>query len=100
MGSIGYFPTYTLGNLYAAQLWEAVSAEVVDFEARIAAGGFDALLDWLRRNVHERSRCVPAAELCRRLTGRPLDHGALMRHLSGKFRAVYGLDGGGTGGAS
>lgn len=91
MGSFGYFPSYTLGNLYAAQFWEALLLAVPDLEQQISRGEFGALLGWLRREIHALGRQLAAAELCRRLTGRALDHEALMRHLEGKFGSIYNL---------
>jgi carboxypeptidase Taq len=91
MGSFGYFPSYTLGNLYAAQFWEALLEAVPDLEQQIASGEFAALLGWLRSEIHRGGRQIPTATLCQRLTGRGLDHEALMRHLEGKFGAVYEL---------
>jgi carboxypeptidase Taq len=91
MGSIGYFPTYTLGNLCAAQLWEAAVRSTPDLESRLARGEFDALLGWLRENVHACGRRHRTPELCQRLTGRPLEHRPLVEHLRGKLRDVYGI---------
>lgn len=91
MGTIGYFPTYTLGNLYAAQLWEAVQEAIPGLDAQIAAGDFRELLGWLRNNIHREGRHLSAEMLCRRLTGAPLGHQALMRHLDGKLRRIYRL---------
>ncbi len=81
IGAVGYFPTYTLGNLYAAQFWEAIRAAIPDLEERIGRGEFGALLDWLREKVHAHGRRFAAAELCERATGRPLSHEPLIRHL-------------------
>jgi carboxypeptidase Taq len=81
MGSIGYFPTYTLGNLHSAQLWEAALAAIPDLESGIARGEFGPLLEWLRDNVHRHGRRFRAADLCRRITGNPIDHTPLIRHL-------------------
>jgi carboxypeptidase Taq len=92
MGAIGYFPTYTLGSLYAAQLWEAATEAVPELAEQIAHGEFAGLLDWLRRNVHDHGRRFTATELCRRVTGRPLGHEPLMRHLNAKLRPIYRLD--------
>jgi carboxypeptidase Taq len=92
MGAFGYFPTYTLGSLYAAQLWEALRGAVPDVDARLARGEFDAVLDWLRENVHAHGRRWPARELCRRVTGGALSHEPLMRHLEGKLRPLYRID--------
>jgi carboxypeptidase Taq len=91
MGAIGYFPTYTLGNLYAAQLWEAIGQAVPDLDAQLAQGDFSGLLGWLRTNVHAHGRRYTAPELCERATGRPLSHEPLLRYMEGKLRPVYGL---------
>ena len=91
MGAIGYFPTYTLGTLYAAQLWEAIGRALPDLEAAIERGEFVTLLSWLRENVHGHGRRYPASELCLRLTGAPLGYGPLLRHLRSKLGAIYGL---------
>jgi carboxypeptidase Taq len=88
---IGYFPTYTLGSLYAAQFFEAARAAIGDLDQRLGRGDFSALLEWLRREVHAHGRRWPAAELCRRVTGEPLSHGPLIRHLNPKLEELYGL---------
>jgi carboxypeptidase Taq len=93
MGAIGYFPTYTLGSLYAAQWWEAILRDVPDLPEQISRGDFEALLSWLRSNIHVHGRRFPAAELCRRVSGKPLDHGPLMHHLKRKLRPIYGIGG-------
>lgn len=90
-GLMGYFPTYTLGNLYAAQLWETIRGQITDLEAQIRRGEFGALKAWLNANVHAHGKRYRAADLCKMLTGRPLDAGALMRHLDAKAKAVYGV---------
>jgi len=84
MGAFGYFPTYTLGNLYAAQLWGAAREMLPDLEPSIARGDFSLLLGWLRREVHAHGRRFPAGELCRRISGRPLDHAPLIGYLKAK----------------
>jgi carboxypeptidase Taq len=91
MGAIGYFPTYTLGNLYAAQLWEGIGAALPDLDAQLARGELGGLLGWLRTNVHMHGRRYTAPVLCERATGRPLSHEPLLRYLEGKLRPVYGL---------
>jgi len=91
MGAIGYFPTYTLGTLYAAQFWEAIRRAIPDLESAIEHGEFATLLGWLRDNVHAHGRRYPAHELCMRLTGAPLGHGPLLRHLRSKLGSIYGL---------
>jgi carboxypeptidase Taq len=90
-GAIGYFPTYTLGNLYAAQFFEAAQRDLGDLHAMFRRGEFVPLRNWLRAKIHSQGRRYPAAELGKRVTGAPLSHDALMRHLRGKFGPLYGL---------
>ncbi|MCI0335367.1 MAG: carboxypeptidase M32 [Planctomycetes bacterium] len=90
-GAIGYFPTYSLGNLYAAQLFEAAARNLGDLNALFRRGEFLSLRDWLRKHIHTQGRRYPAAELAHRVTGVPLSHDALLRHLRGKFGPLYGL---------
>ncbi|HEV2129537.1 MAG TPA: carboxypeptidase M32, partial [Longimicrobiaceae bacterium] len=59
IGGIGYFPTYTLGNLYAAQLWSALRGDLPDLDERMRGGDFSALLGWLRANVHAKGHRYP-----------------------------------------
>lgn len=91
MGGVGYFPTYTLGNLYAAQLWAALRRELPDLDAGMRGGDFSALLGWLRVNIHALGHRYPAAELCRRIAGTPLSHEPLLTYLEEKLREVYRL---------
>ena len=90
-GLIAYFPTYTLGNLYAAQFWETIRQQIPDLPAQMSRGEFGALKVWLNTNIHQHGRRFKAGDLCRQLTGKPLSADPLMRHLETKFRAVYGL---------
>ena len=62
-----------------------------DLHAMFRRGEFLPLRDWLRKNIHSQGRRYPAAELARRVTGAPLSHDALMRHLRGKFSPLYDL---------
>lgn len=91
-GLLGYFPTYTLGNLYAAQFFEAIKEQTPDLDDRIAGGDFSAVLAWNREHIHAHGRRYTAADLCERATGSTLSAEPLMRHLEGKLRPVYGLD--------
>lgn len=91
MGAIGYFPTYTLGNLYAAQLWDALQGDLPGLDDQLRRGELGGLLEWLRTHVHAHGRRYTAPELCQRATGRPLSHEPLLRYLEGKLRPVYGL---------
>ncbi len=90
-GLMGYFPTYTLGNLYAAQLWETINEQIDDLPGKVSRGELLPLLEWLQTNVYAHGRRYRAGELCERLTGKPLSADPLMRYLEGKIRPVYGL---------
>jgi carboxypeptidase Taq len=90
-GLFGYFPTYTLGTLYAAQLFEAAQRDLVDLDDQIGAGELRALREWLRSHVHAHGMRYPAAELCAKATGSPLSPEPFLRHLEQKLRPLYGL---------
>jgi len=84
-GLIGYFPTYTLGNLIAAQLWETLRAELPGVDAQIERGEFGPLQAWLRERVHAHGRKLPATELLARVTGQELAVGPFLGYLRGKL---------------
>lgn len=88
-GLVGYFPTYTFGNLYAAQFWEAMAEDLPKRDSLLAKGDFAPILKWLVKNIHAHGRRYTAEELCRKITGKPLSHDPLLRHLSRKIEAVY-----------
>ncbi|MCA1831053.1 MAG: carboxypeptidase M32 [Actinobacteria bacterium] len=89
--SFGYFPTYTLGNLYAAQIFEKIREDIPDIDARFERGEFATLKAWLNENLHTHGSRYEPADLCMRLTGKPLSADPLLRHLEAKLRPLYGL---------
>ena len=84
-GLIGYFPTYTLGNLYAAQLMETASRQLGDLDEMFSRGEFAPLLDWLKTNVHAHGRCWLPHELMTRVNGAPLDAKPFLSYLQKKL---------------
>ncbi len=90
-GSFGYFPTYTLGNLYAAQFWQQAMKDLPGLPDDFAIGRFDRLLDWLGANIHRQGFKYYPDEMCRRLTGRPLSHKPLLDYLYDKYEGIYGI---------
>ena len=90
-GLIGYFPTYTLGNLYAAQFFEAARRDLGDLDRQFAEGDFGPLSGWLRDRIHRPGKRYRAPELVEKVTGELLDHRALMDHLKAKFGPMYGV---------
>jgi carboxypeptidase Taq len=81
----GYFPTYTLGNCYAAQLMATIRGDLPDLEKQVAAGDFTALLGWLREHIHRHGRRFTPRQLCARATGSDLDAGHLLAHIEARY---------------
>ncbi|HET8593161.1 MAG TPA: carboxypeptidase M32, partial [Solirubrobacterales bacterium] len=83
-GAFGYFPTYSLGNIVAAQLWDAASAEIGGLPGRIRDGDLASLGGWLRDRVHRHGRRLPAAEVLQRAGCGELSVEPLLTHLGEK----------------
>lgn len=90
-GDIGYFATYALGNLIAAQLWERARAELPGLDDALAAGDGAPLRDWLRDRLHRHGRTYAPREHVRRITGGPIQVEPFVRYLRGKLEPIYGL---------
>jgi carboxypeptidase Taq len=90
-GIIGYFPTYAIGNVLAAQLWRAVRVQLPDLDADIARGEYVPLRAWLREKIHRHGRTLTPPELIEQAVGGPLDPAPLLEHLRAKYEALYGL---------
>lgn len=88
-GLIGYFPTYTIGNLASAQLFNKAVADRPSIPADIAHGRFGTLLDWLRQNVHQHARKYLPADLIRVATGEPLSARPYLAYLKTKYGELY-----------
>jgi carboxypeptidase Taq len=91
MGLIGYFPTYTLGDVYSAQFIEAAARAVGPLEPHIARGDFTPLLSWLRTNVHSQGQRFTAGKLVEHATGAKPDHRPLIKWLRAKYTELYSL---------
>lgn len=89
VGAFGYFPTYTFGNIYAAELDRALRADVPDLDAQVAAGDFARVTDWLRARIHRRGRMLPPALLIAEAAGRPADPATLVAALDAKYGALH-----------
>lgn len=90
-GLIGYFPTYTLGNIYAAQLYARAQADLGGLDEPFARGDFGGLLGWLRQNVHSQGQRFRPATLIERITGSKPDHRPLIDALRRKYGELYGI---------
>ncbi len=92
IGAIGYFPTYALGNLISAQLWERITADLPALEESFERGEFSDLREWLREHVHRNGRKFTPTETLERAIGTPtIDPEPYVRYLSKKIGAIYGL---------
>ncbi len=89
MGSFGYFPSYALGNLYAAQLWAAMEDQIPGLERSIAAGDCAPALSWLRDKVHREAAALLPSELVLKATGEGLDPSHFTRYLRRKYSEIY-----------
>ncbi len=90
-GLFGYFPTYALGNVYAAQLNGAMRAELGDVDAALAEGETTSVLNWLRANIHEKGSLLPPEETVEAAVGVPVSAGPLLDYLEEKFGALFDL---------
>jgi carboxypeptidase Taq len=91
VGAFGYFPTYALGNMFAAQLMEAARAALPRLDEDIASARYAPLLSWLRTHVHARGAQAPGMKIVEDATGRMPDARALLRSLTAKLTPLYGL---------
>jgi carboxypeptidase Taq len=92
MGAFGYFPTYTLGNLYASQLLHAMSNELGDIDTIIKSGDWSSLLDWLGPRIHQEGSKWTPSELIENATGMPPSPEPFLNYVEEKYSKLYNLD--------
>ena len=90
-GLIGYFPSYMLGNLYAAQISRTVREEIPSLDEQIAGGDFAPLHGWLRDKIHRFGAIYEPAELIARITGDELSSEPFLAYVTDKYSEIYGL---------
>jgi carboxypeptidase Taq len=90
-GIIGYFPTYAIGNVLAAQLWRAARADLPGLDDDLRAADYAPLRAWLVEKIHRHGRRLTPPELIEQAVGGPLDPAPMLEHLSSKYRGLYGL---------
>lgn len=90
-GLFGYFPTYSLGNLYAAQFWNSLIKENPQAYKQIAKGEFKEILAWLRKNIHAHGRTYSASQLVKKVTGEELNSRYFAEYLEKKYKDIYGI---------
>lgn len=91
MGGLGYFPTYTLGNIYASQFFEKFEKDLPDWEARVRQGDTVFIRDWLKLHIHRYGRSYPPEELAEKVTGKKLSEKPYVNYLNNKYGKIYGF---------
>ncbi len=91
LGIFGYFPTYQLGNIFAAQFFDKARQDLGNLDDQIRRGEFAPLLGWLRENIHVHGRRFDSNELVERVTGNKVSHEPYVAALNAKFKPLYGL---------
>ena len=91
MGAFGYFPTYTLGNLYAAQLLETMSKQLGDIDTLVESGNWAGIQVWLRENIHQKGSQSSATELIEEITVSAPSPEPFLNYVENKYRRLYKL---------
>lgn len=91
MGAFGYFPTYSLGNLYTSHFFSAFEKAHPSWEKKIALGEFGFIRDWLKTEIHQYGKRYSSSELAKKVTGSPLTSDAFVHYLQNKYREIYKL---------
>ena len=89
--SFGYFPTYSLGNIYNAMFVEKMEQDLPEMWEDVSRGRFEAILTWLREKIHRHGSVYHAPDLVEQVSGKPLSCEALVRYLESKYGEIYGL---------
>ena len=87
----GYFPSYTLGNIYSGQILAMVQQDIPDWHRQLADGKLEAIKNWLIKNIQSRGNLYDPAELMKIVTGKELDAGAYLLYLREKYSELYGF---------
>ncbi len=90
-GSFGYFPSYALGNMYAAQITNTLRKELPQFDGFVEDGNFAPIKEWLTENIYKHGKSLKPAEIIMNITGEPLNPDYLAAYLEEKFKAIYGV---------
>ncbi|MGZ4414035.1 MAG: carboxypeptidase M32 [Gaiellaceae bacterium] len=88
--SLGYFPTYALGNVVSVQLWERAESDLGDLDDQFERGEFAPLAEWLRENVHRHGRMFEPLELLRRTVGSGMDPEPYLGYLERRLKDLFG----------
>lgn len=90
-GAIGYFPTYSMGNLLSYQFWNALQLDIPNTDELMAEGNFKPILEWLQLKIYRKGRSMTPKELALHVTGKPMDPTDYLAGLTKKYSEIYGL---------
>lgn len=90
-GSFGYFPSYALGNMYAAQIAQTLKKELPQFEGFVKEGNFKPIKEWLTDKIYKHGKALKPAEIIKNVTGEDLNPDYLADYLEEKYKEIYGL---------
>ncbi|WP_026964499.1 carboxypeptidase M32 [Alicyclobacillus pomorum] len=90
-GLFGYFPSYSLGNIYAAQFRNALAKEVPDFMEQVRKGELSGICEWLQNKIHRHGKLLQPADIVQQVTGEPINAKYLVSYLKEKFSPLYGM---------
>jgi carboxypeptidase Taq len=90
-GSFGYFPSYSLGNMYAAQFRHKLKKQFPEFEDWIASGNLLPIKEWLSEQIYQYGKLLTPSEIIMKVTGEELNPEYLVDYLEDKYKAVYGI---------
>jgi carboxypeptidase Taq len=90
-GAFGYFPSYALGNMYAAQITNTLRQQFPQFEEGIAAGDLQPIKEWLTEHIYQYGKLLTPSEIITRVTGEELNPEYLVQYLEKKYKAIYGI---------
>ena len=91
-GSFGYFPSYTLGNIYSAQIYNTIRKQFDDFDELIKAGELIKIKEWLGQNIHKHGKLLTPAEILKSVTGEEINPSYLIDYLENKYKKIYNLN--------
>ena len=88
-GGIGYFATYTLGNLHSAQIFNTAKKEIPNLEEEIEKGNIKVLREWLREKIHKHGKMFTTEEIIKQVTGETLNPKYFIEYIRNKFSKIY-----------
>ena len=89
LGAFGYFPTYTIGNIYAATLFQKITSDYPQVMNQMKKGNIELIKDWLKSNIYQHGKKIGAHDLVKNAVGQTISVKPLLTHLTSKFSEIY-----------